>query len=122
MSLTLRRLTALEEGKLAAEHAELTTQIGHYASLMSSDEEVYRAIQQETRELRDKHARPRRSELVLGESAEVADEDLLANDRYAPIGVIWAVISVDVSCFSLNNISPFHFLYFFSCVLRSGRW
>jgi len=81
MSLTLRRLTALEEGKLTAEHTELSAQIAHYSTLMSSDEEVYRAIQQETRELRDKHARPRRSEIVQGESAEVADEDLLANER-----------------------------------------
>ncbi len=81
MSLTLRRLTALEEGKLQAEHTELSAQIAVLSTLMQEDSEVYRTIQAETRELRDKHAVPRRSVIVQDE-AEMEDTDLLANDRY----------------------------------------
>ncbi len=80
MSLTLRRLTALEEGKLSSEHTELSAQIATLTTLMSSDEEVFRTIQQETRELRDKHAVPRRSQIVQ-EVAEMTDADLQANER-----------------------------------------
>jgi DNA gyrase subunit A len=81
LSLTLRRLTALEENKLTTEHSELTAQIGSLQMLMTDDIAVYALIKAETAELRAKYAVPRRSEIVP-EERELADTDLLANDRY----------------------------------------
>lgn len=80
MGLTLRRLTALEEGKLRSEHAELSAQIAALQLLMTQDADVYGVMKAETLELRHKHARPRRSEVVQDE-AELDDVDLQANDR-----------------------------------------
>lgn len=81
MSLTLRRLTALEEGKLRTEHADLTAQISSLQLLMTQDADVYAVMKAETLELRQKHAQPRRSEVVQDEVEEVAEIDLLANER-----------------------------------------
>ena len=80
MSLTLRRLTAMEESKLNSEHSELSQQILGLEKLMSEDKSVFECIKQETQELRDKHAVPRRS-VLLGEEQELEDTDLLANER-----------------------------------------
>lgn len=91
MGLTLRRLTALEEGKLRTEHTELSAQISSLQSLMNHDADVYAVMKAETQELKAKHAQPRRSEVVLDE-AEVEEADLQANDRYC--GVHCAAIAV----------------------------
>jgi DNA gyrase/topoisomerase IV subunit A len=48
---------------------------------MTDDTAVYALIKAETAELRAKYAVPRRSEIVP-EERELADTDLLANDRY----------------------------------------
>jgi DNA gyrase/topoisomerase IV subunit A len=91
LSLTLRRLTALEENKLTTEHGELTAQIGALQTLMTDDSAVNALIKAETAELRAKYAVPRRSEIVP-EERELADTDLLANDRCVRIcGYCWHV-------------------------------
>ena len=80
MGLTLRRLTALEEGKMTAELAELGASIESLQRLMAEDGAVYEVIKKETAELSAKHAVARRSVLVKAEG-ELSDQDLLANER-----------------------------------------
>jgi DNA gyrase subunit A len=80
LGLTLRRLTALEEGKLKSEHSDLTDQIAALEVLMRDDGAVHALIKKETLELRTKHAVPRRSEIVPAVE-DLSDEDLLANEK-----------------------------------------
>ena len=80
MSLTLRRLTALEETKLQEENKDLLKQIKALEVLMKEDEEVYSTIISESLALKAKHAKPRASEIVE-EEKEISEQDLLANDR-----------------------------------------
>lgn len=47
---------------------------------MNNEDEVYKLMKQETKDLKDQHGIPRRTALV-NEQAELNDEDLLANDR-----------------------------------------
>lgn len=71
----------MEEAKLLEEHEDLLKQIGTLGKIMTDDKAVYTVMKRETLELKKKHAVARRSEIVLGEEAELSDEDLLANDR-----------------------------------------
>ena len=82
LSLTLRRLTALEATKLQSEHSELTHAIAGLDILMQNNTQVYDVIKSETLELRQKHAISRRSEIVTTVKATLNDIDLIANERY----------------------------------------
>ena len=103
MSLTLRRLTALEEGKLRSEHAELSTQISSLQLLMTQDSDVYAVMKAETLELRQKHALPRRSEVVPDEG-ELTDIDLQANDRYGTYFCKHSFFVLSISSLSLSDV------------------
>jgi len=80
MGLTLRRLTAMEETKLSDEHEDLSKQIEVLSKLMSEDQEVNKLIKKETRELRNRHATPRKSVIVV-DQGELSEMDLLPNER-----------------------------------------
>lgn len=80
LGLRLSRLTAMEEGKLKDEHEALTKDIAGLEELMAQDSKVNEIIRRETKEIKDKHGKPRQSEL-LGEEGNLTDQDLLANDR-----------------------------------------
>lgn len=82
LSLTLRRLTALEATKLQSEHSDLTHAIAGLDILMQNNTQVYDVIKSETLELRQKHAISRRSEIVTTVKATLNDIDLIANERY----------------------------------------
>ncbi|RYG60109.1 hypothetical protein EON64_19580, partial [archaeon] len=69
LSMTLRRLSSLEEQKLQTELAELREKVTQYRQLMQRDEEVYEMIVSESLQLKDKHALPRKSR-ILQSSAE----------------------------------------------------
>lgn len=82
LGLTLRRLTALEDSKLQAEHASLSLQIAALTRVMQEDAEVLRVIKHEALEVRAAHAVPRRTAIAAdSEAEELSEKDLLANDR-----------------------------------------
>lgn len=80
LGLRLSRLTAMEESKLKEEHETLTKDIAELEELMADDGKVNAIIRRETMEIKEKHGKPRLSEL-LGEEGNLTDQDLLANDR-----------------------------------------
>lgn len=80
LSLTLRRLTALEENKLKEEHEDLVAQISKLENLMLDDNEINHIIITESMALKNKHAIPRRTEIIK-DVTDFTDEDLLANER-----------------------------------------
>lgn len=84
LSLTLRRLTALEDSKLQQEHQTLLSEIAVQETLVTNDDSVYDTIKRETRQLRDRHAVPRRSVIVSQAEAkkmDISEKDLVPNDQ-----------------------------------------
>lgn len=80
LALRLSRLTGLEEKKLEEEHKTLTKDIAEFKDMMDNDAKIFTVMTEETQALKDKHGRPRRSEIVAADS-NLSDMDLLANDR-----------------------------------------
>jgi len=80
LALTLGRLTALEDAKLRAEREQLRGQIEDFQAMMRQDEKVFDVMKQELREIRAKHAVPRRSS-IRAHAGALTELDLLANDR-----------------------------------------
>ena len=75
LELRLRRLTALERDKLAAELAELEAAIAGYDKLLLSDTELRKVVRDELRATAEEFPRERRSEIVRAEdlAAEMAE-------------------------------------------------
>jgi DNA gyrase subunit A len=90
LDMPLRRLTALEQGKVREEHAELQLTIAELEAILADPQRVRAIISSELKEIRDKHADKRRSRLVPDEGEFdiedlIADEDLVVSvsrDRY----------------------------------------
>jgi len=90
LDMPLRRLTALEQGKVRQEHAELQLTIAELEAILADPQRVRAIISAELKEIQDKHADRRRSRLVPDEGEFdiedlIADEDLVVSvsrDRY----------------------------------------
>ena len=89
-SLILHALNSEQDNKLKVEHEQLTEQIADLAQVMQDDTRVLGILKQETREIRAKHAVPRRSAL-WEEEAELTEQDFLANDRLVNISATTTV-------------------------------
>ena len=79
LALRLSRLTGLEEKKLEEEHETLTKGIAELKEMMLKDTKIFDVITNETTKIKEKHGRPRQSEIVAAD-ANLSDQDLLAND------------------------------------------
>ncbi len=80
LQMQLRRLTALEAGKIEKEHDELMTTIADLQDILSSRERVLTIITEEVAELKKNHSTPRRTRIEQSEN-ELMDEDLIANEK-----------------------------------------
>ncbi len=79
LELRLYQLTGLEIDKVKAEYAELIERIKDLLDILAKESRVLSIIKKELRELKDKHASPRMSEIIPDEG-EMAIEDLIANE------------------------------------------
>jgi DNA gyrase subunit A len=79
LDMPLRRLTALETGKLREEHAELEKLIKHLKSLLRSPAKRRALIAQELGAIKEQYADKRRSRIVPDEG-EFSLEDLIADE------------------------------------------
>jgi DNA gyrase subunit A len=80
LQMQLRRLTALEADKIRLEHEDLITKIADYKDILGRRERVFGIIEDELGQLRDRHAVPRRTE-ILDLAGGLEDIDLIANER-----------------------------------------
>src|SRR5205085_3277784 len=78
LDLRLYQLTGLEREKITAEYKELIEKIKDLRDILAREQRVFAIIKRELRELRDKYATPRLTQLVPDEG-EMAMEDLIAN-------------------------------------------
>jgi DNA gyrase subunit A len=79
LDLQLYRLTGLETDKIQSEYAELLTRIKDLLDILAREERVMAIIKDELRAIKEKHAKPRLTEIVPDEG-EIAIEDLIANE------------------------------------------
>jgi DNA gyrase subunit A len=79
LELRLYQLTGLEQDKVKAEYAELLTKIKDLMDILAKEARVLSLIKDELKEIKEKHANPRLTELVPDEG-EMAIEDLIANE------------------------------------------
>ncbi|MEP6663054.1 MAG: DNA gyrase subunit A [Verrucomicrobiota bacterium] len=79
LELRLYQLTGLEIDKVKAEYGELLERIKDLLDILAKELRVMEIIKRELREIQQKHATPRLTELVPDEG-EIAIEDLIANE------------------------------------------
>ena len=79
LELRLYQLTGLEREKIKAEYRELMEKIKDLMDILASEARVLSIIKDELKTIKEKHATPRRTDLVPDEG-EIAIEDLIANE------------------------------------------
>ena len=79
LELRLYQLTGLEIDKVRGEYSELIERIKDLLDILAKESRVLSIIKKELRDLKDKHASPRMSEIIPDEG-EMAIEDLIANE------------------------------------------
>jgi DNA gyrase subunit A len=79
LDLRLYQLTGLEREKIVNEYKELLDTIKDLRDILAKEQRVFTIIKKELRELRDKYATPRLTQLMPDEG-EIAMEDLIRNE------------------------------------------
>ena len=79
LDLRLYQLTGLEREKIVNEYKELLNTIKDLRDILAKEQRVFTIIKKELREIRDKYATPRLTQLVPDEG-EIAMEDLIRNE------------------------------------------
>ena len=79
LDLRLYQLTGLEREKVVSEYKELLDAIKDLRDILAKEQRVFTIIKKELREIRDKYATPRLTQLVPDEG-EIAMEDLIRNE------------------------------------------
>ena len=75
--MQLQRITGLEVDKLKDEYTELKKSIQEYNAILKSHEKKLEIIVGELKEVKEKYADPRRTEITLSEELDIEDEDLI---------------------------------------------
>ncbi len=81
LDMKLSKLTALESTSLATEKTDLASRIETYKGILSSEEKVYRIIEEETSDISAKYGRDRRTSIEHNEGEELEQEDLISDDE-----------------------------------------
>src|SRR5881409_2467372 len=79
LDLRLYQLTGLERDKIDQEYKELISTIKDLRDILAKEQRVFTIVKKELRELRDKYATPRLTQLMPDEG-EIAMEDLIRNE------------------------------------------
>jgi DNA gyrase subunit A len=79
LEMRLSRLTGLEQEKLAAEYATLCDEIARLRAILADEALLMALIVRELEEVKERHAQPRRTEIVENE-AEILVEDLIQEE------------------------------------------
>jgi DNA gyrase subunit A len=80
LKMTLGQLVNLEQEKLAEEHRQLLENVAEYSRILSDEENIREIIRDELRDLKRKHANPRRTEISGEEVGELNLDDLITEE------------------------------------------
>ncbi|MFA5106436.1 MAG: DNA gyrase subunit A [Candidatus Micrarchaeia archaeon] len=84
LEMKLSRLTALETSKIENEYSQLQSFIESLKKILADENEIFKIIADEMRELKAKYGFERRTEIIDYEG-DIEDEDLIPND---PVAII----------------------------------
>jgi DNA gyrase subunit A len=79
LDMRLQRLTGLEREKIVEEHRETAALIARLQAILADEREIYRIIVEELKEIKERYADPRRTE-ILERSDDLSAEDLIAEE------------------------------------------
>ena len=82
LEMQLRRLTALEVGKLENEERELRARLEEYAAILADKAKVYAIIRTELLAVKDRYGDERKTKL-MHDPGEIRQEDLIADEPMA---------------------------------------
>ncbi len=86
LDMKLSRLTQLESDSLTKEKQGLDDKIKYYTELLADPLKIDDVIKEETRDLKKKYGRERRTEIVhMEQQVEIQDEDLISNEEVSLI-------------------------------------
>lgn len=83
LDMRMVRLTGLEREKIESEYQDLLQLINDLKDILARPERVNEIINEELQEIADKHGDDRRTELLVGESLSLEDEDLIEEEEIA---------------------------------------
>ncbi|GAB2487792.1 DNA gyrase subunit A [Alkalibacterium psychrotolerans] len=83
LDMRMVRLTGLEREKIESEYQDLLQLINDLEDILARPERVNEIINEELQEIADKHGDDRRTELLVGESLSLEDEDLIEEEEIA---------------------------------------
>ncbi|MER2063574.1 MAG: DNA gyrase subunit A, partial [Alkalibacterium sp.] len=83
LDMRMVRLTGLEREKIEGEYQDLLALIEDLADILANPQRVHQIIADELEEIADKHGDDRRTELLVGESLSLEDEDLIEEEEIA---------------------------------------
>lgn len=83
LDMRMVRLTGLEREKIEGEYQELLTMIDDLKDILARQERINEIIFEELEEVADRHGNDRRTELLIGESLTLEDEDLIEEEEIA---------------------------------------
>jgi DNA gyrase subunit A len=79
LNLRLYQLTGMERDKIKGEYDEVLKRIEDLLDILAKESRVFAIIKSELTTIKEKHANPRRTDIVADEG-EIAIEDLIANE------------------------------------------
>jgi len=94
LDMPLRRLAALERKKIEEEYKDVSKRIKELKALLRSPKKMRGVVIDELKEVREKYADPRRSQIIQMEEGETA-VDLLTTADVMPEEQVWVAISDD---------------------------
>ena len=81
LAMQLRQLAGLERKKIADEYAALQKQIVELETLLADSAKILAVVRAELEAVREKHADPRRSQVIATSLGQFSDEDLIPNEE-----------------------------------------
>ncbi|QTN01205.1 DNA gyrase subunit A [Sediminibacillus dalangtanensis] len=81
LDMRLQRLTGLEREKIEEEYQELVKLIEELRAILADDEKVLEIIREELTEIKERFSDERRTEIVIGGTDFIEDEDLIPEEN-----------------------------------------
>ena len=80
LDMKLSKLTSLESRSLEIEGNELKSKIKEYKEILSDENKIYNIIKDETRYIKEKYGRDRRTTIEANENIEINNEELISDE------------------------------------------
>jgi len=106
LDMPLRRLAALERRKIEEEHKEVTHRIKELKGLLRSAKKMRGVVIDELKEVRERYADPRRTQIIQMDEGETA-VDLVTTADVMPEEQVWIAVSRDNTIARTNQDKSF---------------